>query len=58
MDQTAFEDQEVLGAFGKCGQNTDLDCRMCLSAGRYNEEKNEIGAKPLRNITDFKRLGF
>lgn len=58
MDQTTFENKEILGAFRKCRQNPNLDSNLRLSNCCTFEKATQIRAKSLRNSTNFECFSF
>jgi hypothetical protein len=58
MDQTASANQEVLWYFRKRSEDSNLDCRFNLCAGRNREKETRCQVQSLLNIADRKHHAF
>lgn len=58
MDQAKPTHQEFLRYLRECRQNTNLDCRISLCAGRHTQEATQHTSESLHNFTNSERLGL
>jgi hypothetical protein len=53
MDQAASSDKSFLWHIRKCGEDSNLDCNICVCSGSHNKETAKIRSESLHNFTDF-----
>jgi hypothetical protein len=58
VDQTKPAHQEFLRHIRKCGENTNLDCRVCLCSRCHHQKTPQHTDQPLYNATNFERHGI
>jgi hypothetical protein len=53
MDQTTSSNKSFLWDIGKCGQDSNLDCNVCVCSGSQNKETVKIRLEFLYNLQIF-----
>jgi len=58
MDQAKPAHRKFLRYIAKCGENTNLDCRVWLRSRCHYQKASQYKGQSLHNVTDFERYGI